>query len=136
MKPISLFPNFCDQLIEKLKPEIVDQLSLEMWEGRILPLLYELKNKNYFNDQPVKIFDAQIQFHSNSSQNFEYISRITPQTDLNLNTHLYLFSNLKDLSALRRFKDYPDETGRDELEYFWIGICPEAQSMIVINPPC
>ncbi len=110
-------------------------LSSDMWEGRIMPLLYEMRDYPSVQAFACTIDLTQISLMSNDEA---LIAALRP-TERKLGFvpepqhHFYVFSGVKDLSILRRFKDFPDETPREDLEEFWVGECAEIRSAIILN---
>ncbi len=62
------------------------------------------------------------------------LSQLKSETVLLNSWTYYILKDLKELSALRRLKDYPDETDSQELLESWAGICVEEKSLVILNP--
>lgn len=107
----------------------------DMWEERIMPLLYDLKEYPSIQTFACAIDQSQVSVMSNDEALIAALR--TAERRLGFvpapQFHLYVFSGIKDLSILRRFKDFPDETPREDLEAFWIGECADRRSAIILN---
>ncbi len=107
----------------------------DMWEERIMPLLYDLKDYPSIQTFACAIDQAQISVTSNDEalitalRPAERRMGFVPAPQF----HFYVFSGFRDLSVLRRFKDFPDETPREDLIAFWIGECADRHSIIILN---
>lgn len=95
------------RVAKQFHTNFVVELSSLTWEERILPILSELEVRG----SVVKVLEK------------------TPKA-----LTFFICKDLKDLSSLRRLKDYPDETDAKELLDSWTGICVEEKSVVVVNP--
>ena len=128
--------------------EMVDDISADAWEGRILPLLYELELAGKFRRRMVQFegaalqlladvnaLDAFVPFLSMSASSDAALSAANASSDAaQAAINVYIFDACTDLSVLRRFKEYPDETERAALESFWVGYSQENAAFLFVNP--
>lgn len=128
------FPSLSKKVLGSRSAEVVP-IGGDMWETRIEPLLYELKEV-----QGVQIFSCTVEGQEVGvmSNDEALVAALRPShRKLGFvpkpSFNLYVFSGMIHLSALRRFKDYPDETPREDLEAFWLAECAENRSVIVLN---
>lgn len=124
------------KIIEHFKIELAVPITLEMWEDRILPALFNLEKDEHVMKMDYEIENKKIHYVGNQGKflerlNFKVSAIQSPQEP---DTTLYVFKNLSDLSILRRLKDFPDETAELELLAPWVGECKELDSLLVVNP--
>ena len=123
-----------ERIVRLLSPDMVVPLTFEMWEDRILPLLSELGREGGLRACEFSAGGEKVGFLGNDRRFLEKLGDKESQAGV-VRPDLFLvaFSGLTDLSVLRRFKDYPDETGRNQLEEPWVAECVQARSLIVLN---
>ncbi|MBI3012662.1 MAG: hypothetical protein HYY63_03460 [Elusimicrobia bacterium] len=123
-----------EKIVHSLRIEEVVPLSKEMWEDRIVPLLFELERGEGVKKITLQSGREKILCVGNEPDFFSTLSLGTEKTIGEPQVSLYVFNRITDLSTLRRLKDFPDETERSELESTWVGECPDPRSLLVINP--
>ena len=131
-KLLTPFPILAEKIINY---EQALSHSLEEWENKVDPVLFELARSGGVQNLKFLLGDARIQYAGNDPVFARFLAsrgRTSefPKADL----FLYVYSGLTDLAILRRLKEYPDETDRSEIEAPWIAECEEAKSIILINP--
>ena len=115
--------------------EMVDDISADAWEGRILPLLYELELAGKFRRRMVQFEGAALQLLADVNALDAFVSFLPASSDAaQAAVNVYIFDACTDLSVLRRFKEYPDETERAALESFWVGYSQENAAFLFVNP--
>ena len=132
------FETLRTKVAQKFHPDSIVELSPLTWEERILPVLMELEKITGIEKVFCKIQNESVLYIGNNRAYLPtlniYIEDPRTTTPQQESIFLYLFHPLKDLSTLRRLKDYPDETDAAELLNPWIGECPQYNSIVLVNP--
>ncbi len=115
---------------------IIVSLTSEEWENRINPVLFELGRRNDIRRSDISVHGRKICLIGNDQLFLDFIhENIAASGEIGADSFFYAFGGLTDLSILRRFKEYPDETSRSELENPWVAECPDEKSFIFVNVP-
>ena len=109
--------------------------SLIEWENKIDPALFELSKISGIKKTKVFLDGRKVAFCGNDEGFLRFLkSSGAEQQFTEAQFFLYVYGGLDDLSILRRLKEYPDETGRSEIEAYWLAESIESASLIIINP--